>query len=493
MLRPCAALAAFLLAAAFAPRPLPAEPAPDLAVSIDAACKTLAARNKVAGAALGVHVVRVEDGSEVYGLAALAPLGVASNAKLVTTAAALHTLGHDFVWRTRVHLVGGERQGDAWTGHLLVIGAGDPNISGRFHADDPTAVFREWAAKLKAAGVAAIRGDLLLDDLLFDRTTVHPDWPVDQLQNWYCAPITALALNDDCVDVSVLPGDKAGAPAKIVLSPPTAHIQVVNQCVTVTSKRKHSFQILRDGAQITVRGGYILKGGGYTEAIAVQDPVSYFGAVLRETLAHEGIVVAGEVVVLDQPYAPAPAPESAVATLESRMPETLQVTNARSQNFYAEQLLKTMAAAQNGQGTFEGGAACMRAFLEAVGVPAEEFTVSDGCGLSAENRYSPAAITRVLAHAWKQPWAKTYIDSLAVSGESGTLQKRFREKDYAGRVKGKTGYIASVSTLSGYVETKHHGTWAFAILVNRFKTDLSRVRKFQDDLVKTWIDLPKGE
>jgi D-alanyl-D-alanine carboxypeptidase/D-alanyl-D-alanine-endopeptidase (penicillin-binding protein 4) len=172
------------------------------------------------------------------------------------------------------------------------------------------------------------------------------------------------------------------------------------------------------------------------------------------------------------------------------MPETLQVTNQRSQNFYAEQILKTLGASKYGRGTFDTGRAGVKLYLvEAVGVGEAEFTLSDGSGLSPDNRCSPRALAQVLLHAARQPWAGIYRDSLAVSGESGTLEKRLRGKTTAGKVHGKTGYIGGVSALSGYAETQHHGTWAFSILVNDFQS-LAAARKFQDELVQAWIERP---
>lgn len=463
--------------------------------TLDAACKRLLAKHQVAGSELSIHVAAVEDGKEIYSLAGHELRGVASNAKLITTAAALHWLGPEYVWRTSVHLVGGKQEGETYTGSLLVIGRGDPNISGRFHQDDPTAIFAAWADQLLAAGVKRIAGDLLLDDLLFDRVRVSPAWPAEQLQNWYCAPVGALALNDDCIDVTVAPGEKAGDPAVVTISPKTGYFTIVNEVKTVAGRKQHNFSIVRtaDRNELTVKGGYIVKGGGYTESIAVHDPTRYFGAILRETLARKGIEIGGAIQVLDQPWTPAPPEAQAVTVFESPMPATLQVCNQRSQNFYAEQIFKTLGAVKYGKGTFETGRACVKLFLNVIGVPEEEFAISDGCGLSSDNLYSPAAITRVLCDAWKAPWRKVYVDSLAIGGRAGTLEKRFREEAYRGRVHGKTGYIASVSTLSGYAETQHHGTWAFSILVNHFRPDLGHVREFQDDLVKAWIDWRDGE
>ena len=87
-----------------------------------------------------------------------------------------------------------------------MIGAGDPQISGREYGGDPYGAFRPWAAALRARGIVRITGDLYLADGLFEPTQIHPEWPRDQLTDWYEAPIAALAFSDNCILVRVWPG-----------------------------------------------------------------------------------------------------------------------------------------------------------------------------------------------------------------------------------------------------------------------------------------------
>src|SRR6185369_3775553 len=126
---------------------------------IDAAVQGL----KIKGAKVGVVVYSVKANQTVYGINEREPLLLASNTKLLTTSTALCRLGADFKFRTSIGVLGGD---------VHVFAGGDPNLSGRFHDDDPTAIFRDWAAKLKAAGIPKA-GKLVLHTGIFDDVHLH--------------------------------------------------------------------------------------------------------------------------------------------------------------------------------------------------------------------------------------------------------------------------------------------------------------------------------
>ena len=115
----------------------------------------------------------------------------------------------------------------------MVHGRGDPNLSGRFFDGDPDQVLRIIARDVAAQGVKHVRGGLVIDDSRFDRVYVHPDWPDDQLDRWYAAPVGALVFNDSCWDITVLPGGNPGDPARLKVKPGLLQARIDNSCRTV--------------------------------------------------------------------------------------------------------------------------------------------------------------------------------------------------------------------------------------------------------------------
>ena len=408
---------------------------------------------KVKGAKLGIVIYSVKAGQTVYGLNEREPLLLASNTKLLTTSAALCRLGADFKFRTSIGVLGGD---------LHVFAGGDPNLSGRFHDDDPTAIFREWAAKIKAAGVLKA-GRLVLHTGIFDDVHLHPGWKGYELWNWWAAPFGALSLNDNCVDLRVSPAAE-GQPCKVSLSPDTACVTVVNQTRSSAKAARSTYSISRaaNASTITIRGEVA---GRNLSWVAVHDPTQYFGTVLKETLAQGGIEVAGPIEESPQLLDEAKGYKE-LAAWESDLPATLAACNQPSQNFYAEMIFRTLGWKMKGKGTTENAVDAVREFLtKDAGL--EEFTQLDGSGLTRENRAAPSELVKLLLYMRLHKHGKIFIDSLPTNGDrKGTLKNRMLAPDLKGRIHAKTGHIGGVSSLSGYVESVGGDTYVFSILAN---------------------------
>ncbi|MBI2921846.1 MAG: D-alanyl-D-alanine carboxypeptidase/D-alanyl-D-alanine-endopeptidase [Planctomycetes bacterium] len=447
---------------------------------LDAEVERLAVKHGVdSAAAAGVCAMRVESGEVLVARRADEAFPLASVTKLYTAAAALEVLGPAHAFTTRVWIrpcrCGGADRDHA---QLVVAGEGEPGISGRDHGGNPCAVFERWAALIKAAGYAKVCR-IALDETRFDAVHVAPGWPKDQLAQWYSAPCGALALNDGCVDVTVAPGE-AGKPAKVTLSPDTAWVSIDNRCTTTASKAEHVVSFTRKPGtnRIVVGGRFYVKASPWTESVTVEDPAMYFGTVLRETLDRCG--VASKEAALERLAAPFEPPEELGPPLVSRtdLPDALRVMLRRSQNFYAEQTLRALGPRG---GTFEDCTAAGLRALAPLGVKPADLQWLDGSGLTRGNRAAPAAVVRFLAGASRRPSFPDLHASMAAPGDEGTLQKRFPGLEKS--LRAKTGTIAGVSNLAGYVDSPK-GRVAFAILISQLKAGSAPAQAFQEDVVR---------
>ncbi len=408
---------------------------------------------KMKGASVGVYVASARTGQAVYGSSERAPLLLASNTKLLTTSAALCRLGPDFKFRTSIGVLGGD---------VHVFGGGDPNISGRFNNDDPTAIFRDWAAKLKAAGVTRA-GRLVLHTGIFDDAHLHPGWKGYDLWTWWAAPFGALSLNDNCVDLNVAPAG-AGQPCKVTIAPDTSYITIQNLTRSSAKSGRNTFGFTRAAGSnaVTLRGEV---GGRGSSWVAVNDPTLYFGTVLKETLAAAGIVIAGELEESAQLLEEAKGYKE-LAFFESDLGTTVATCNQSSQNFYAEMIFRTLGWKLKGKGSTETAVEAVKEFLtKDVGL--EDFDQIDGSGLSRDNRASAAELVKLLLYMRRQPAGRALLESLPLNGDSrGTLKRRMLSPDLRGRIRAKTGHIGGVSSLSGYIDSANGDTYVFSILVN---------------------------
>jgi len=383
----------------------------------------------------------------------------------------------------------------------VIVGGGDPNLSGRFYGDDAVAVFRQWAGVLKRRGVTTV-GRLILDDSLFEATLVHPHWPANQLHEWYEAPVSALSLADNCVEVHVAPGAKVGDPARVWTEPATPYVSVTGRLTTVADRKGHRFSLTRreeaaaEGAMPTMSivgtGGCWAKAAEFTEDRTVFDPTAYFGLTLAATLRAEGVDVAGPVVHRRVVGPAGRAPQGFVCDLvhASRLDQTIAVANKRSQGLYAECLLKVLGAyaptprpeglLPPRQGSWQTGTDEVLRWLTDSGIVAEGCLFDDGSGLSKENRLTAACVADVL-RVMHARYGDAFVATLSVAGRDGSLRNRMKNTSAEGCVWGKTGYVAGVSALSGYVRSKGGRLFVFSILMNGFPAgELWKARQVQD-------------
>jgi len=412
-----------------------------------------------------IHFCDLETGRTVFAHNADLPLRPASNMKLVTTAAACATLGREFEYQTVAGLL---------EGNLAILGGGDPLLGDPRRAGkegyDIDELFRRILEQLRGRGLAAISGDLLLDDFLFDDVRFHPSWPTDQGNNWYTAQVSALNFNDNCLDVTARAGEGSGKPGVLSLKPDTRYVSVENLTETAASGRGGAWAVRKAGTnEITVRGSVRSES---TFSVTVERPSAFFGQVLAEYLARHEAPIKGKLVIRqlrDEGGRP-PARLDTLVTWKTPLAEVLSRANQDSLNLAAECLFKTLGVqkgASKGGGSWDSGRQAVTAFLGGLKVDADQYVIDDGSGLSRQNRLSAQCLTKVLCHMGKHPAGEMYRQSLATP-EAGTLRraKRFREPGYQGRLQAKTGYVNGAWALSGYAQ-RQSGEWvAFSILAN---------------------------
>lgn len=463
----------------FAPLLAPAQPE----TALSRAVGVEVARALRDTAAMGVHIVELDTGETVYAYSPDERRVIASNSKLFTTAAALDALGPGYFFETRLLLRGSVTAGTL-QGDLGVVGAGDPQISGREFGGDAYGAFRPWAAALRERGVQRITGDLYLAHGLFESLQIHPDWPRDQLAEWYEAPVDALSFSDNCILVRVSPGRKAGERPIVTTVPPVPIFRVDNAATTSAKRRGTKLYVGRLDTLLTVKGSIDVNSGSFETWITVPDPVTYFGSGLRAALAEEGIIVEGHL---------RPVPElpgaiwERVALIRSDLVTAVRTTNKRSQNFYAESLAKTIGAQRCGRGAWAEGVRAIGEFVTSIGVPRGMVQLVDGSGMSRANQATPRSITTLLRHMFFHPAATEFAQSLPFSGDESLKgwKRRMAAPPYRGNVLAKTGTLNGVSALSGYAKAVSGKSYAFSILLNKARGDAHGA---QDRIVMALID-----
>lgn len=438
------------------------------------------------GATVTARVVTVPRGRELYARDVDVPYTPASNLKVPVSAALLDTFGLAHTFKTYLAVDGDD---------LWIIGTGDPGLGdprlAKRRGSTVTGVFDAWADALQQRGLTHIAGDLVYYDGALDAQWVHPTWGDDAL-HWYGAPVSGLNFNDNCVDITVMPGEPGG-PAAWEVQPPVRNITVINECWTADT---HAPTIEK------LPGGNVYRLGGTCarreelKSKPVEDPGAFTADALRTHLEGRGIRVAGTIRRAAAPPGGTlpPPPARVVAVHETTLRDILGRINTNSQNMFAEAACKLTGQAwalRQGRrvpGSWADGSAAVHAFLRRNGIDDRGLVVADGSGLSEDNKLTARLLTDLFVVMYRRPDSAAFIDSLAKGGVNGTLEKRFA--GYEGRVFAKTGLIGGVRALSGYVRTQRNEWLAFAIIYNRIPGDVKPYEELQDEAVKLLIRWP---
>jgi serine-type D-Ala-D-Ala carboxypeptidase/endopeptidase (penicillin-binding protein 4) len=449
-----------------------------------------------------VKIVSLDTGLVIYEQSANKFTRPASNMKLYTVAAAIDRLTPDYHFMTSVYakekLEDGKVKGD-----LIIYGRGDPSLAARFNNGDYFKGINDVADHIVTAGVKRVKGDLVGDESWFNGAPLGSGWEWDDLQWSYGAPVSALTVNDNAIDLTVKPGEKVGLPVIITSGPPATFMTIANRATTGPRGSKSDLNIYRGvGANaIEITGSLPLGDNGFTGGVAIPDPALAFVTMLREALLKRGVKIEGRVRTVDArsgasivpnplaaitPGIQSPTPPVEIAGIQSP-PFSLIASHTLkpSQNLYTEIILRTLGkltSVSSSQTDEEAGLIVVRNFLRQAGANERDLALSDGSGLSRNDMITANATVQLLTYMSKHKYFAQFRDALPIAGVDGTLRTRLRGTPAEGNLRAKTGSLSSVASLSGYVTTAAGEHLVFSMMLNNYP-DAGALRRDSIDAI----------
>lgn len=381
-------------------------------------------------AAAGPIAVSVVDaaGAPVYERRADEAFIPASTQKLVVAASALAVLGPEHRFPTVVRSTAPVGPDGTVQGDLVLVGGGDPVLAspifaGQVEPDRPHTPLVWLADQLRDAGVRQVTGQVLGDGTAFPGEDVPRGW-VER----YLTELDGVRTSGLTVDAGRVLGVEEG--------------------------------------QLTGR--------------AAEDPAQNAAAQLQGLLAERGITVAGGVAATTTP----PAAATELARVESPpLRDLLRHTVQQSDNQLADQLFRSVGAA-SGDGSWTGSAVAAQSSLDVLGLDWSDAFLADGSGLSRDDRLSAGFLARLDATMTRSSLADEWDGLMAVSGRSGTLRQRLVGSVAEGRLRGKTGSLSDVRSLTGTVLGPDASRYHVTVLGNGLDAEGSAaVRNLQDAVV----------
>jgi len=392
----------------------------------------------------------------------------ASNEKIPTSAAALLTLGPDFTFETNLYH-SGVISDSVLHGDIIVKSNGDPTLYARFF-NDPRDPFFSWADTLLKMGIKKVEGDIIGDDNSFDDQKYGNGWSLDNLGYWHSAESGALQFNENNVDLQILSPANLKDSAKIIPNVESDYFNIVNKTIIVNTGRTRINIDRPYGTNEIIVSGFVHTGNDTLKRTpSIWNPTLFYTTVLKETFENKGIQVTGKARDCDDIPMWDFQPLGNDLILKHHSPplkNILKFLMKKSQNMYAETMVRIMGLMNSGSGCFYEGKKVIEHILENFGIEPGTYSYSDGSGMSRYNYISPRQIYKILKGMRQSKYWETWKEIQPIAGVDGTLKRRMKGTKAEGNVRAKTGTISNVRGLSGYLTTSDGEEIVFSFLVN---------------------------
>ncbi|MDP7609056.1 MAG: D-alanyl-D-alanine carboxypeptidase/D-alanyl-D-alanine-endopeptidase [Candidatus Marinimicrobia bacterium] len=411
---------------------------------------------------MGIKILSLKTGETLYSLNSQKLLMPASNNKLYTCAAALEKLGSDHRFKTFVL---------RYSNNLILKGGGDPDL---------TIGQLDSLAEITAKKMNLV-DTLFVDESLLDSLHYGQGWMWDEGAWWYAAPVSAMSLNDNCIDFHVEPG-KLGQPAKVEIVPGTEYVRVINQSITINETIDYNkFRIDRNWAgrtnMFTISGEVLNSASTDTFQRNIFDPVLFSGTVFKEQLRKYGVNVKNIV----EGTGSSDASTIAIHTSDSLLYSAHNLMH-ESDNLTSELFTKSMAVSDTTMGNWKDGLRIIKAYLaDSASIDTSLLRLADGSGVSRYNLSSADQFIKLLSYMYHSDKKDEFIYTLPKSRSNSTLKDRLEFSDT--RIRAKTGHLSGVSCLSGYIFSDKYGPLAFSILMNGYRGSAKPYKNLQDKII----------
>lgn len=377
----------------------------------------------------------------------------ASVMKLITSYAALGTLGPNYRWPVDVYTKGGLKNGTL-NGDLIIKGYGSPEFN--------THELRKVLHGIRQKGIRNVNGRVVFDNSYFNSISQHAGAFDGKAQSAYNARPDALLFNERLNTFKV---SAFGKRVHVSSATPTHNLKIVNRMRKSKRGCRTRINISKRGAQTiaTFSGRYSRRCGTRSYSRVISEPANMIYGAMKAMWKRD---VGG---TLKTRFVMGRAPTNARLLLRTHsrtLAEILPTIDKDSNNVMARQLLLTIGAKKYGRGTERNGANAVGVWLASRGLNFPELRIENGSGLSRVARISARHVGDLLMDAYRSPFRNHLMQSLAVAGVDGTMKRRLKKSRVRGRGYFKTGTLRDVRSIAGYVKAADGRIYVMSILHN---------------------------
>jgi len=456
----------------------------------------------LANSTIGLYIYDVASDSVLIAHNEETALIPASTMKIVTTGAALEILGGDASFSTKLQYSGEIVNGHILKGNIYIKGHGDPALYSKFYATSYNGMFESWAQEIKKLGIDSVTGAVVGDENYFETHFVPSTWSWGEIGEYYCTAGSALSIYDNRFEMPFNVAKRGIQATKANSMTPyipwmTFEAKVVEGGVSkpLTFMEGQPYSTHR-----TVRGTVPAGTSSITLEGSIPDPPRVAAYYLQNAMKNAGIRFGKEATTLrklrdeqDSSYQAINAAERKTLATKSSPSVAALVdnTNLVSNNLFAETLLNHIGIKKSGYGATEAGAQSVIKFWKDKGVNVSGLYMFDGSGISRYNTVTAKLLVDILLLMNKSPNKEVFFNSLAVSGQAGTLRTFCDGTSAAGNIFAKSGSMSRVLSYSGWIRTQSGKMQAFAFVVNNYNCDSEMIKIIIEGVCqRVFLELP---
>lgn len=411
----------------------------------------------------------------------------ASILKVVTTATALEVLGPDYRYKTTLAKDNNDEN------RLLIHGHGDPTLGTEYLDNTPNMFLSLWTDKIKENFDSTASIDISVIDDYFGYDGISDRWIYQDMGNYYGAATYGISIFDNTYKLYFNTMRRDTCPV-IIKTEPEMNIEFHNRMQVNTGGGDNGYihgEPLSNKRLLTgdIPGGkasFSIKGD-------IPNPGLYLGQIVGRQLQENGYTIGkigntysryiGQMYSNERKY----YDENVFYThLSFPLRDIIKDTNVRSNNHYAEHLIRTVGREKNSDiyyPALDAGIEKTNELWKSRGLDTDALMMYDGSGLSPSNAVSPEFMCDLLVYMQtKSKYAENFFESLPKAGKDGTVKSRLKGTRLAGKIAMKSGSINGVQCFSGYY-IDGEKKYAFTIMVNKFTGNRSEIVRAIDTLL----------
>ena len=463
--------------------------------AIKAAMRAAESEDIFRSATIGCYAVNLTQGKVIGNVNATKSIIPASTLKLLTTAAALETLGKDFRFKTVIQYDGEIDEAGTLYGNIYIKGGGDPTLGSpnfQDHYYQPHFI-DTWVQAIQAKGIKKITGAVIGDAEIYEDFIIPGGWAVGDLGEYYGAAVSGLSIFDNIYNITLQAseeGEKASlidiAPSlpeevKTILKVKGADID--HQKVDVLGLPDHPARIVQGEIPCDSR------------AIVLQstnpDPAYWAASFLHQELCKKDVEVAQLPNTVRRMATPAISRQDLCTIFSPPLSEIISVISHKSMNNYAEHVLKQLSIEAGGPGDISSGIRTLKQFWADQGIDTTGMLLRDGSGLSRNNAITPKQLVEVLRYMRNSDNFEFFYTSLPIAGETGNLIHLFKTLPLRGNVRAKSGTLGNIRGFAGYCTNRHGDEIAFALIVNYYDGPRSSAEELIEKILEAFVSSKK--